>query len=141
MAHFPAPPMVVLTEPMVKGFSYKISQVSVTKPELCQMQKNATKCDEFTLTSNYICTDHFLQEDYLYSNSTRLKPDAVPSVFKFPPHLQTTKERKCKAPTRHFTPEVANVDTTLQPANEKKQKTSPTKEELKNAINEKNKKK
>ena len=119
----------------------KFHKFPLTKPELCQMWKNATKRDEFTPTSNsYICTDHFLQEDYLYSNSTRLKPDAVPSVFNFPAHLQTTKERKRKAPTRRFTPEVANVDTTLQPAKEKKQKTSPTKEELKNVINEKNKK-
>ena len=51
--------------------------------------------------SSYICGNHFKKEDYIFSDSNRLKPSAVPSIFEFPAHLnksETSSTSKLKEP-------------------------------------------
>ena len=87
-----------------------------------------------------ICGDHFTQEDYLFSFSSRLKPDAVPSKFNFPPHLQKRvpngradpSERKLRQTERDLSNKQQQTENSEPP--QKKIKASPSKEELKNTI-------
>ena len=98
----------------------------------------ATKLAGFKPTkSDHLCSDHFTKEDYVFSNSSRLKPGAVPSVFNFPAHLTKDVPKKRKNPCDHY---KQPLSTTKQsdptPPSPKKPKGSPSKEELKKLIAE-----
>jgi len=63
----------------------------------------ATKIDGLIAKKSHrLCSDHFTRDDYIFSNSTRLKPNAVPSVFSFPPHLLKKPMKKRKNPCEHY---------------------------------------
>ena len=78
--------------------------------ELCQKWVIATKRDGFVPTeASYICSDHFTKDNYLFSNSKRLKQNNVPSVFNFPEHLMPkTLTLKRKAPVARSVIQTSN---------------------------------
>ena len=55
--------------------------------ELTKKWVVAMKRDDFIPNEiSRLCTSHFKPNDYLFSNSKKLKPNAVPSLFDFPAH-------------------------------------------------------
>ena len=118
----------------------------ITDKELCKKWIVASKRDGFVPTSaSYICSDHFTKDDYLFSNSKRLKQNSVPSVFNFPDHFLPSKLKR-KAPIARPSQPLIHVNNDkhdlLCPSPSKKQCTyeAPTKEELKMKLEEKKKK-
>ena len=76
-----------------------------------------------------ICGEHFSKDDYLFTNSKKLKDGAIPSVFNFPSHLHNNSLRRkqpskrvCVPPNRKLTLEEKKTEA---PAS-----SSPTKEDL-----------
>ena len=71
--------------------------------ELCAKWVRATKWENFIPTKNhFFCRNHFTPDDFYFTNSTKPKPGAVPSVFIFPdhPHVESTSiGKKRKEPT------------------------------------------
>ena len=76
-----------------------------------------------------ICGEHFTKDDYLFTNSKKLKDGAIPSVFNFPSHLHNNSLKRKQPSTRVCVP--PNKKLTLE---EKKTEapasSSPTKEDL-----------
>ena len=91
----------------------------------------AIKRDDFKpTTASQICGDHFITSDY-HPGSRELKKSAVPSVFQFPEHLQTTELTPRRPPSkRNMTTPSSSVDLSVA----KKSKVSPSKDELKKII-------
>ncbi len=63
-----------------------------SRPEICQKWIKAVRRENWKPNkSSDICSEHFISSDYEEplpgDIRRRLKPDAVPSQFKFPPHL------------------------------------------------------
>ena len=125
-----------------KGTTVIFHRFPLNDKELCKKWLVASKRDEFIPTSgSYICSDHFTKDDYLFSNSKRLKKNSVPSIFKFPDHLSNKLKRK--PPVTRAEIQISN-DTSTFPSPSKKlsisTSTSPTKEELRIKISEQKKK-
>ena len=84
------------------------------------------KREKWTPTaSSYLCGEHFLETDYthpsLLPHSTSLgkkylKKDAVPSVFKFPEHLQKRPVKERNPKKREFQAQHLRSDTVAIPA-------------------------
>lgn len=78
-----------VSENMLSSFRFPVK-----KPELLAQWVAAVRRDSFKPTaSTCLCSDHFLKSDYEErpgANLPKLKPDAVPSVFSFPAHLQVS---------------------------------------------------
>ena len=92
----------------------------------------STTCfEDKTLIHQYsvICCEHFPQSDY-HPFSRELKKDGVPSIFKFPEHLQNVKKER-KPPKRHKMTQDECDDTTMLIKSQKTSNSSPTKESLK----------
>lgn len=92
---------------------------------LCEKWIIATKRKNFKASSgSYICSDHFLEESFDtrktsgFCSRRYLKPDAVPSVFRFPDHLAPKKVKTRKPPVNRnlpqLTADVENVKTSDQ---------------------------
>lgn len=66
-----------------------------------------------------LCSDHFLPTDYLVRPGTstrKLKPDAAPSVFSFPSHLQVSRSARISCWYSSTLPEAINLKVfSLQP--------------------------
>ena len=87
---------------------------------------SAMKREKWTPTaSSYLCGKHFLETDYTYPSllphSTSLgkkylKKDAVPSVFKFPEHLQKRPVKERNPKKREFQAQHLCSDTVAIPA-------------------------
>ena len=116
-------------ESMLKFHHFPVKNI-----ELCKRWVTATKRDNFVPTINhYLCSEHFTADDYVFSNSKRLKENSVPSAFNFPAHL-TSKEVKRKLPTtRNVHVDRKNEE---QPSTKKIKIVSPSKDDLKMKINE-----
>ena len=107
---------------------FKNSNVSFHKfplkdVDLLQKWVVATKCKNFTLTTNsYLCSKHFLADDFYYldADKLQLKASVVPSVFAFPEPLQM-KQSARKSPSKRNAEE--NVESLVSP---KKPKITPT---------------
>ena len=64
--------------------------------ELCRRWEIAVKVP--VNKSSRVCTDHFEKDAYLYHDSKRLKPDAVPTIFprkSNPRKLPTKRTAEC----------------------------------------------
>ena len=90
-----------------------------------------------------MCSDHFTRDDYFFSNSKRLKPNAVPSKFDFPQHLQPTGSKR-KAPFQRnstiSSPPSTSFNESFSPPSAPRVPKSPSKDELKEKIIEQQKK-
>ena len=68
----------------------------------------STKREHFTPSKySHVCSEYFLPSDYVYSQhdlKPRLKPQSVPSIFKFPERLQPKKHQR-KPPVKRSLPE------------------------------------
>lgn len=73
------------------------------RPEILQLWVKAIRRENWKPTkSSKLCSNHFISSDFIprqMSKMKLLKPDAVPSVFNFPKHLQkevtlTTKRKR-----------------------------------------------
>ena len=70
-----------------KGTDKIFHRFPLSNTELCKKWIVASKHDDFVPSNaSFICSDHFTKEDYLFSNSKKLKPNSVPSKFNFPVH-------------------------------------------------------
>ena len=85
-------------------------QFPIDKINLCKKWVVATKLQNFKpKKSHYLCSKHFLPEDYKFTNSTRLKDDAVPSIFNFQEtssHYRPENEKKQKRKNPRKRPSV-----------------------------------
>ena len=74
------------------------------------------KRDNFVPTINhYLRSEYFTADDYLFSNSKRVKENSIPSIFNFSDHL-TSKEVKRKLPTTRNVPVHVDCKTEEQPS-------------------------
>ena len=109
--------------------------------QLCKKWVIACKHKDFQpMKNSFLCSEHFKSEDYALANSTRLKPNAKPSV-NFPGHLlnQEPLKRKHLSDRHHVNNEEASTSKSIETppsTSKKKVKTSPTKEELHMTINQ-----
>ena len=70
-----------------KGGEISFHKFPLKNTDLCRKWVTATKRDGFVPSDgSYICGEHFTKDDYLFSNSNKLKDGAIPSVFSFPSH-------------------------------------------------------
>ena len=87
----------------ITGNGITFHQFPIDKINLCKQRVVATKLHNFKPNkSHYLCSKHFLPEDYKFANSTRLKDVAVPSIFNFPEtssHYRPENEKKQKRKT------------------------------------------
>jgi hypothetical protein len=86
-------------------------------------------------TQSLICEVHFKKDDYKFSNSKKLKDDAVPSVFNFKPPVNERKPPR----KRPFPDDEEKSKKIITNNNEPiPVPVSPTKDDLKKIIDEKN---
>ena len=91
--------------------------------------------------SSYICGNHFKKDDYIFSDSNRLKPSAVPSIFEFPAHLnksETSSTSKRKEPFHRVEVPLSKYHALEPTPCSSQTQNSPTKEELKENLKQKN---
>ena len=79
--------------------------------------------------------ESFLSSDYMFSNSSRLKDEAVPSVFQFPSHLEKSEVARPPPKKRKLDTREQNKTPTEYMETSPK---SPTKDELKLLLKSKN---
>lgn len=92
-------------ECIVNIFPVVILVKSPNKPSDCSFPSDEARRDRWALAvrrdesgklwkpnkHDVLCSKHFKPEDFdKTGNTTRLRPDAVPSVFQFPKHLQVS---------------------------------------------------
>ena len=126
------------TNKQLPGADIKFHGLPLNNYELNKKWHAAIRRINFTTTaSSKVCSVHFKPSDYLFTNSTKLKPDAVPSIFyAFPPHLsKDTIERKPPKKRVAPCPDDSACDLSLNTTISKKRgRQSPTKDELKKKI-------
>ena len=128
-----------------KGTDKIFHRFPLNNNELLKKWIVASKRDDFIPSqASYMCSDHFTRDDYLFSNSKRLKPNSVPSKFDFPQHLQPTGSKR-KAPFQRNAPIISSPPSTsfnesLSPPSTPRVPKSPSKDELKEKIIEQQKK-
>ena len=92
-------------------------------------------------TDNRLCGRHFKESDYKSSTSSLLKDDAVPSQFNFPKHICSSTPRKPpmdRSTSSSSDDSLSSDSSFLSEPVAKKPKMSPSKEELKQKLKEKN---
>ena len=118
--------------------------VSLNDTELLKKWVVASKRDDFIPSEgSFMCSDHFTRDDYLFSNSKRLKPNSVPLKFDFPQHLRPTGSKR-KAPFQRnstiSSPPSTSFNESLSLPSAPRVPKSPSKDELKEKIIEQQKK-
>ncbi|XP_049779106.1 THAP domain-containing protein 1-like [Schistocerca cancellata] len=79
------------TNKFEKGTNITFHRFPFSKPQLFQKWLHAVRRQDFRPTEyHFICSDHFEESCFLanYVNRRKLKDDAVPSIFRFPNHVQ-----------------------------------------------------
>ena len=127
-----------------KGTEKIFHRFPLNNTELCKKWIVASKRDDFVPSNaSFICSDHFAKEDYLFSNSKKLKPNSIPSKFNFPVHLQPSGTKR-KAPLPRYSPlsspQSPSFAEPLSPPSTPRIPKSPSKEELKAKIADQQKK-
>ena len=75
-------------------------------------------------SASFICSEHFKTDDYLFSDSKKLKEGSIPSVFDLPGHLQISAPNR-KPPAIRFTTEK-DCQASRTSSSSEKRKTSPS---------------
>ena len=85
----------------VKVRFYRFAKLGTDKCKKWMLATRLLNLNEETLEFTYLCDEHFTPNDYNnpLDHNSRLKKDAVPSVFVFPQHLQPV-EKKRQSPTK-----------------------------------------
>ena len=107
---------------------------------LCKRWEIATKIDKFSaLQNDVLCSVHFAPTSYRYTGSTKLKDDAVPTIFSFPStssHCNNVPVER-KPPRKRPLSDTSNQGTVVENKLQKIAPSSPSKEDLRELLKSK----
>ena len=96
-----------------KGSGLIFHQFPLKNKELNSRWIAAVKREGFVPTANsFLCGKHFVRTDYKWSDSNRLKDNAIPTIFNFPEHLQTKIKPRKPPLKRKLMPEIPSSSST-----------------------------